>query len=144
MDISRWSAISGLVRPSLLLNAVNPMVTVISSGETPDHGHPRAVFLGGVGKASRGERPLIFSTELSALFIDSGDPVAVDHADIPITTMEDLDFSKAASNTEARQRFKKVLPGIINVRTDGEKIYSFRRVQMGYQWESYDLKYVNL
>ncbi|MEK6154071.1 MBL fold metallo-hydrolase [Flavobacteriaceae bacterium 3-367] len=124
-----------------LLNHINPMITVISSGETPDHGHPRAVFLGGIGKAGRGKKPLIFSTELSALFIDSGDPEAVDHSGVAITTMGDLDFSQAASNKEARQRFKKILPGMINVRTDGEHIFAFRRVKMGYQWESYEMKF---
>ncbi len=29
------------------------------------------------------------------------------------------------------------LPGIINVRSDGETIYTARRVNTGYQWESY-------
>ncbi|MDC6403820.1 MULTISPECIES: ComEC/Rec2 family competence protein [Maribacter] len=124
-----------------LLNHVNPMVTVVSSGETPDHGHPRAVFLGGLGLAGRGKMPLIFSTELSALFVDAGDVAAQIHSDSTVTTLGDLDFSDSLANTEARQRFKKVLPGIINVRTDGEKIFAFRRVQMGYQWESYELKY---
>ncbi|ASV29771.1 ComEC/Rec2 family competence protein [Maribacter cobaltidurans] len=127
-----------------LLNHVNPMVTVVSSGETPDHGHPRAVFLGGLGLAGRGRMPLIFSTELSALFIDAGDVEAQVHSDSEVTTLDDLDFSNSTSNSEARQRFKKVLPGIINVRTDGERIYAFRRVQMGYQWESYELKYNDL
>lgn len=127
-----------------LLHAVHPMVTIVSSGETPDHGHPRAVFLGGLGLAGRGRMPLIFSTELSALFVDAGDSEALIHADSEVTTLDDLDFSNSASNKEARQRFKKILPGIINVRTDGEKIYSFRRVQMGYQWESYEFKYNDL
>lgn len=126
-----------------LLNAVNPMVSVISSGEVPDHGHPRAIFLGGLGKAGRGSAPLIFSTELSALFVDAGDPEAVNHSNNTNTTIAGLDFSTSSANREARQRFKKLLPGIINVRTNGEKIYSFRRVQMGYQWESYDQKYTN-
>lgn len=119
-----------------LLNAVNPMISVISSGETPDHGHPRANFLGAVGKNSRGEEPLIFSTALAALFVDSGDPHAHDDGD-NTTTMDGLDFAKSSANSTARQRFKKVLPGIINVRTDGEKIYVYRRVQQHYQWESY-------
>ncbi|MGB3150111.1 MAG: MBL fold metallo-hydrolase, partial [Maribacter sp.] len=110
-----------------LLHAVHPMVTVVSSGETPDHGHPRAIFLGGLGLAGRGRMPLIFSTELSALFVDSGDSDAIDHANSEVTTLDDLDFSNSASNSEARQRFKKVLPGIINVRSDGEKIFAFRR-----------------
>ena len=29
-------------------------------------------------------------------------------------------------SAEARRRFKKALPGIINVRTDGTNIYAFR------------------
>lgn len=49
------------------LDAVNPQLTVISSGETPDHGHPRAIFLGAVGNASR-TNSLMFSTELAATF----------------------------------------------------------------------------
>jgi hypothetical protein len=119
-----------------LFQAVRPMITVVSSGEVPDHGHPRANFLGAIGRASRTEDPLLFSTALAALFVDSGDPAAV--ADTgTTTTLGDLDFSQAAANTEARLRFKKLLPGIINVRTDGQKLYAFRRVQQSYGWESY-------
>ena len=127
-----------------LFQAVNPMVTVVSSGEVPDHGHPRAKFLGAIGRAVRGKEPLLFSTALSALFVDAGDQthMAAANIDEP-TTLGDLDFSVSASNTVARRRFKKLLPGIINVRTDGEYIYSYRRVQMGYQWESYKMKYEN-
>ena len=56
---------------------------------------------------------------------------------LPSTSFGELDFSTSAANTEARLRFKKLLPGIINIRTDGEHIYAFRRVQQHYQWESY-------
>lgn len=119
-----------------LLAAVNPMITVISSGEVPDHGHPRANFLAAIGRAARGPEPLLFSTELAALFVDAHDPAAV--ADTSAETgLADLNFEEAAANIDARQRFKKKLPGIINVRTDGEHLYAFRRVQQGYQWESY-------
>lgn len=121
-----------------LFSAVNPMVTVVSSGEIPDHGHPRAVFLGAIGLAGRGDSPLVFSTALAALFTDAGDSEAVAAADIDEpTTLGDLRFSLSAANTVARRRFKKILPGIINVRTNGREIYAFRRVQQGYQWESY-------
>lgn len=121
-----------------LFKAVNPMITVVSSGEVPDHGHPRAVFLGTVGLAGRGPAPLVFSTALAALFTDAGDADAVAAAEIEEpTTLDDLNFELSESNTVARRRFKKILPGIINVRTDGSAIYAFRRVQQGYQWESY-------
>jgi hypothetical protein len=119
-----------------LLKAVNPMITVISSGETPDHGHPRANFLAAIGRASRGTDPLVFSTELAALFVDAHDPdtTAASIAD----GLGDLDFANDDNaSAEARRRFKKALPGIINVRTDGSVIYAFRRVQQGYGWESY-------
>ncbi|MBL1294166.1 MAG: MBL fold metallo-hydrolase [Thiotrichales bacterium] len=119
-----------------LFNAVKPMVTVVSSGEVPDHGHPRANFLGTIGRAGRGDEPLIFSTEIAALFVDAGDDESIAHTD-NVTTFGDLNFAQSTANTEARQRFKKLLPGIINVRTDGDQLYVFRRVQQGYQWESY-------
>ena len=121
---------------ALLFDAVHPMITVVSSGEVPDHGHPRAKFLAAVGRAGRGEDALLFSTAIAALFVDDGDPVSA--ADTgTTTTLGDLDFSQAEANTEARLRFKKILPGIINVRTDGEQMFAARRVQQGYQWESY-------
>lgn len=118
-----------------LLNAISPMISVISSGDSPDHGHPRASFLGGVGLSGRGDSPLIFSTEIAATFADAGDNTAVDENEP--TTLGDLDFSTASSNKIARRRFKKVLSGIINVRTDGQEIYCARRVRASYQWELY-------
>ena len=41
------------------LQAVNPQITSISSGEIPDHGHPRANFLAAAGRNSRGDEPLL-------------------------------------------------------------------------------------
>jgi len=47
---------------------IKPMISVVSSGDSPDHGHPRAVFLGGLGLSGRSKNPLIFSTEIAATF----------------------------------------------------------------------------
>ena len=122
------------------LNAVAPMISVVSSGDSPDHGHPRACFLGALGLAGRGETPMIFSTEIAATFVDIGEKESSDENE-PKTTADinlgDIDFSKSDANAIARQRFKKVLSGIINVRSDGEDIYAARRVRAGYQWELY-------
>ena len=85
--------------------------------------------------SGRGDSPLIFSTEIAATFADAGDNTAVDENEP--TTLGDLDFSTASSNKIARRRFKKVLSGIINVRTDGQEIYCARRVRANYQWELY-------
>ncbi|MEJ2422206.1 MAG: MBL fold metallo-hydrolase [Acidobacteriota bacterium] len=110
------------------LDAVRPQISVISSGDDPDHGHPRASFIGGVGKASRSDEPLVFSTEIAATFVEAGD------VDNSIVT---------DSGAEARRLFKRRLHGMINVRTDGEKLYSARRVAAGYWWESYEKRAVD-
>ncbi|MCQ8186634.1 ComEC/Rec2 family competence protein [Parvularcula maris] len=47
------------------LAVLNPVVTVISSGDRESHSHPRPDALGTFGKHGRGRRPLIFSTELA-------------------------------------------------------------------------------
>jgi hypothetical protein len=115
------------------LEAVRPQISTISSGDTPDHGHPRASFMGALGLSSRSTSPLIFSTELAATFGGDGETAEPDDgADI-----DGLDFTTSVGNQTARQRFKLLLPGIINVRTDGNSLYAFRRVNAGYQWESY-------
>ena len=121
-----------------MFDVISPQISVVSSGDSPDHGHPRALFLGGLGLSGRTKSPLIFSTEIASTFIDAGDQAAVDGANIiEPTTLGDLDFSTSDANEIARRRFKKILPGIINVRTDGEEMFAHRRVNAGYQWESY-------
>ncbi|MFW2380604.1 MAG: ComEC/Rec2 family competence protein [Acidimicrobiales bacterium] len=47
------------------LKAVSPMMTVISSGDNQNYGHPQPDTLGAIGKHSRGSRPPVFSTELA-------------------------------------------------------------------------------
>lgn len=116
------------------LEAVRPQISVISSGDGPDHGHPRAVFMGGIGRVSRAKEPLVFSTEIAATFTDTGE--TLDPAEIDMT-LNDVDFAAADANEVARRLFKKRLPGIINVRTDGVHLYAARRVAQGYWWESY-------
>jgi len=110
------------------LAAVRPQISVISSGDSPDHGHPRANFIGAVGMASRSKAPLVFSTEIAATFIDAHE---IDLSNVvPPNTLRDEDLKKA-------RLFKKKLHGMINVRTDGTNIYAMRRVNAGYWWESY-------
>lgn len=114
----------------LFLTAVRPQVSVVSSGESPDYGHPRANFLAAVGQAARSPEPLLFSTELVAKFVPDADTT-------PLGKAEVVDPSDASLLTDARQRFKKSLNGLINVRTDGSRIFAARRVQAGYQFETY-------
>jgi competence protein ComEC len=110
------------------LEAVKPQVSVISSGDSPDHGHPRANFLAAVGLASRSKEPLLFSTEIAATFVDANE------ADIKsMLNKRSLD----SNSLKRTQLFKKRLNGMINVRTDGQNLYAARRVNASYQWESY-------
>lgn len=113
------------------LKGVHPQISVVSSGESPDHGHPRANFLGTIGSVSRSDEPLLFSTELVAYFAVDSDAAASDSDD-------DVDPTDPAMVGQARRRFKKRLNGIINIRTDGETLYCARRVAQGYQFVTYE------
>ncbi len=115
------------------LEAVNPQLSVISSGDAPDHAHPRADFVAAVGKASRSKEPLVFSTEIAATFEEAGQEVA-EEIDLSEEEREALDDSTLK---KLRRLFKRRLHGMINVRTDGKNIYAARRVATGYWWESY-------
>jgi beta-lactamase superfamily II metal-dependent hydrolase len=121
------------------LEAVKPIITVVSSGDEPDYGHPRALFLGAVGYASRSKKPLLFSTEIARTFKDEGDPSAVVTEEFAENVVFDgINYYTKEGNELAHNNFKMILPGIINVRTDGKKIYAMRRVDDSrYQWESY-------
>lgn len=47
------------------MQKVNPLATVISSGDNEGFSHPRADAIGCAGRYARGERPLVYSTELA-------------------------------------------------------------------------------
>ncbi|MBF0266134.1 MAG: MBL fold metallo-hydrolase, partial [Gammaproteobacteria bacterium] len=47
------------------LEKVNPLATVVSSGDNKSFDHPMADAMGAAGKYSRGDLPLVFSTELA-------------------------------------------------------------------------------
>lgn len=86
---------------SEFLRALNPIATVISSGDDEPHCHPRPDTLGTIGKHSRGDRSLIFSTELSR------------------SSKEYIDLTKI----KAGQKKERVVTvyGMINLRTDGNR-----------------------
>jgi len=85
------------------LQAVNPIVTVISSGDEESHCHPRPETLGAIGKFSRGERPLIYCTELAR-----SSPEYIQLA------------AKENKSDKSKQRIVSTY-GMITLRTDGER-----------------------
>lgn len=115
----------------LFLEAVNPIATVISSGDNEPHAHPRSDTLGTIGRFSRGARPLIFSTELSRSASEAiKNPSVVQEkfrkAQQKIEKAKTADAKKKA--LEAFEKLVKTIQrsigtyGAVNVRTDGERV----------------------
>lgn len=109
---------------SEFLKALNPVATVISSGDNEPHTHPRPDTLGTIGKHSRGERSLIFSTELSR----SG-----------------KEFVEIAKLDPRKKKERVVIVyGMINVRTDGEKVIVAQKLERkaaGRDWDIHKLEW---
>lgn len=119
-----------------LLDSVNPQISVISSGNEPDHGHPRANFIAAIGNVSRTRKKdesLVFSTEISSSFVEVGRTLEeeIDLSADELKLLDDSTLKKASG------LYKRRLHGMINVRTDGNNIYAARRISSGYLWESY-------
>ncbi len=128
---------------STFMRAVNPIVTVVSSGDDEPHSHPRPDTLGVIGKYGRGSRPLIFSTELAR-----SSKEIIKHPDIVRTELrstlrtneaiiEDPGATRAAK-TKAEKAIQDALKtiersvanyGMINLRTDGKKVLIAQRLE---------------
>jgi beta-lactamase superfamily II metal-dependent hydrolase len=115
---------------TVFLEALNPVATVISSGDEEPHCHPRPDTLGALGKASRGERPLIFSTELARSTRDQiPDPAAL-HRELEGLAAELAAATTDAERTRLQERIRARITklersvavfGMITLRTDGTK-----------------------
>lgn len=139
---------------SLYLRAVNPIATVISSGDDEPHAHPRPDALGAFGKFSRGERPLIFSTELARSArenIKSPDKLRQELNAL----MERRDDHEPGSPRRATidQQIDKLLAtiersvavyGMINLRTDGKSVLLAQKLEVkrgtGEEWDVHRLE----
>ncbi len=140
------------------LEAVNPIATVISSGDDEPHSHPRADTLGTLGANSRGVRPLIFSTELARSTKET-----IKHPNALRAKLMDLreEIESAPTDTAAERRkrdkkikeFNKVVGsiersvavfGAIFVRTDGNKVVMAQKLERPRsaksKWDIYKLE----
>ncbi len=109
---------------SEFLRVLNPVVSVISSGDEEPHVHPRPDTLGTIGKHSRGERSLIFSTELAR------------------SSKEFVNLQK--SNSTKKGERTVTVYGMINVRTDGEKVIVAQKLEKpasGRNWDIHKLEW---
>ncbi|MBO6756469.1 MAG: hypothetical protein JJ902_09095 [Roseibium sp.] len=125
------------------LQAVNPIATVVSSGDDEPHCHPRPDTLGIIGKYGRGARPLIFSTELARSSKET-----IKH---PYTVREELRatlqeneavLADPGASANAKEKAEKKINaalkiiersvanyGMINLRTDGTNVVMAQRLE---------------
>ncbi|HEX2091119.1 MAG TPA: hypothetical protein VHG28_01910 [Longimicrobiaceae bacterium] len=134
---------------SLFLRAVNAMATVISSGDSEPHCHPRPDALGAFGKHGRGDRPLIFSTELARSAKEQ-----IKEPKVLRALIEELfSLREQTTDAQARARIQRKIDaalgdldrsiavfGMINLRTDGSRAViaqklEERRSGTGEEWD---------
>lgn len=132
------------------LRAINPIATVISSGDNESHSHPRPDALGAYGKSSRGDRPLIFSTELARSTTEFSYPIKFYSV---LKKLEERmnEMTNAKDKEIYRLRMEKLRDsnvaryGMITVRTDGEQVIVAQKLEKarssGSKWDIYELKW---
>jgi len=108
-------------------------ISIISSGDEPDHGHPRANFLGIIGNVSRSVEPLMFATEIASTFVDISDNLE-EEFDLTPEVLKNFTDENAK---KTRRLYKKRLHGMINIRSNGNTLFGARRVMAYYKWETY-------
>ncbi len=104
------------------LAAVNPVVSVVSSGDenvSKEYVHPRANLMAALGRHSRGIEPLLFSTELAAFFTYRGGVQPERHRRTSAGELVDLAASSLRGFFFA---FERLRFGVIRLRTDGERV----------------------
>ena len=123
---------------NLFMQGIEAAATIISSGDSESHAHPRPETLGAIGKYGRGERPLIFSNELARSANESiKNPKELrDEID---KIVELLQNTANPVNEEKLKKMKDDLKkqiqrtvtvyGLINLRTDGEKAVIAQRLE---------------
>jgi beta-lactamase superfamily II metal-dependent hydrolase len=101
------------------LDAVNPVVSVVSSGDdnaAKEYVHPRAVLMAALGRASRPPMPLVFSTELAAFFAYRGFILTERHRG---PNHDSVTKANRKPHFFAHQR---LVFGAVRVRTDGVRV----------------------
>jgi beta-lactamase superfamily II metal-dependent hydrolase len=123
----------------IFVESVNPMATVISSGDEESHCHPRPDALGIYGKYAKGSRPLIFSTELARStkehvvtpdriqdqIMDLVKKISVDS----ISDAETRDLQKSIEELIERRERAVAVYGMITLRTDGQRMIITQKLE---------------
>ncbi len=132
------------------LRVINAAATVISSGDNESHSHPRPDALGAFGKHGRGDRPLIFSTEL-ARSTREFTPI-IKHFDAlrdyirRIEETDDADERKRLKREmEEKQDRNVAVYGMITLRVLGDHVVMAQKLERprdsGTKWDIHELSY---
>ena len=122
----------------LFLQAVNPIATVVSSGDNEPHSHPRPDALGSFGRYGRGRRPLIFSTELArspSENIKQPDQLRArikqlaKELDMASTERAKASIQKRLDDEVSSIERSIAIYGTINLRSDGEKVIIAQKLE---------------
>ena len=138
---------------NVFLQSLNPAATVISSGDNESHAHPRSDTLGAIGRFGRGERSLIFSTELARSTSEYTEKENSPWAQAlkyerkaykendPVKKKYFLDKSEELVDRD--KTLNVTVYGSINLRSDGEKVvmaYMLERPSKTKKWDVYTLE----
>lgn len=132
------------------LRTLNPIATVISSGDGESYSHPRPDALGSMGKYGRGIRPLIFSTELARSTNEFCEVFKY------FELLKEFEKRIAAAPTKsAKRKIEKEMQekkdrnvavyGMITLRTDGETTILAQKLEaptkLSEKWDIHELRF---
>lgn len=131
-----------------LMRAIDPIATVVSSGDDEPYAHPRADALGAIAKCSRGLRPLILSTELARSTKESIKHPATLRAALAAAAKAVAAATTEAEKAKAQKLFDELLwqidrsvavYGAINLRTDGTRVLLAYKLEQSKPTKGWDI-----
>ena len=132
------------------IEVVNAQATVISSGDSESHSHPRPSALGAYGKYGRGKRPLIFSTELARSTNEFTPKIKYyeELKDITLKIANETDEDKKDELIAAIENKKDrnvAVYGMITLRALGDQVIIAQKLEKArsasQKWDIYQLDY---
>jgi beta-lactamase superfamily II metal-dependent hydrolase len=129
------------------LKQVNAIATIVSSGDDEPYAHPRPDALGLIGKVGRGDRPLIFSTELarsSREIVERPQVIRATHArelEEARRALTERSTTESEEENRAAARYQRAVAvyGMICLRTDGQRVVLAQKLERRVGGKSWDV-----
>lgn len=119
------------------LRAIDAAATVISSGDEESYCHPRPDTLGVIGRHGRGERPMIFSTELMRSTPEFFVKSVMKQQEVK-DLLAELRTAEGGRRTEIERAINAIMKqrergvavyGMISMRTDGQRVVMSQKLE---------------